>query len=102
MLDEIINAMLVMRDTETIELENNLWIFDEILIQLINKQKNIRWCNNKRCKCHPETKLLALIEKNEIKNFLIENNLYNEIKEIANEDYKPITVFNTKLVNKYI
>lgn len=101
MLDKIINTMLVLRWNETIELKN-LCVFDEIIIQLINKQRNIRWCNNKKCVCHPEASLLNLIENDDIKDFLIKYNLYDEIKHVASEDYEPITVFDIGLVSKNI
>ncbi len=97
--NQIVKRMLLLRGNETSMLDiNTQMMFDEILIELVEIENNIRWCSNKNCKCHPESKIKSLIQNEEIYRFLNAEKLWDDIYNLVNAEYKPITVFDLGLV----
>lgn len=96
-IDKLIFKMLLLDQNETQELSSDDYEYFRILIVELTKIKyNIRYCTNNNCPCHPESTLKKLLGKDNLAQFLKENNLLKEI-EYLTINYVPIVaegIFN--------
>ena len=73
-MDKILFKLLLLDGNETHYLKNdkNYRDFQALLIEVAKVEKNIRFCNNKKCPCHPEYMIKKLLQNEELRNFLNE------------------------------
>lgn len=104
-IDEVIFALLLMDGNEThsyLHSEEDYLDWKNLIVELVKVKNDIRWCGNYACCCHPETKILVLIEKEHIKNCLedgwvgltpSQDTLYECIKILMKNTDQSKTVF---------
>lgn len=65
----------------------------KLILELTKVTYNIRYCVNVHCPCHPEPYIEKLCNIDDVKSYLIKENLYDKIKDIY-INYYPITVWD--------
>ena len=94
MIDKILKEMLMLDGNETCSLDNDTYLYFQMLIVELAKVKyNIRYCSNQNCPCHPESDIKKILKKEFLADFLKENKLYDIIVNLT-IDYKIITIFD--------
>ena len=97
MIDNVIVKLLLLDGNETNLLDNidDYKNFRRLLIELMKVKYDIRWCSNRNCSCHPETRIDSLLSNNkELLEFIEKYSGLNDVIENLTSNYKPITVYD--------
>lgn len=96
MIDKILKEALMLDGNETYSLDNNTYLFYQMLIVELTKIKyNIRYCSNKNCPCHPESDIKKILKKNTLVEFLKDNKLYEDIVNLT-VNYEAKIIFDDR------
>ena len=90
LIDKILIKCLLLDGNETSLLEyNDLIKFKFIIVELSKIKYDIRYCQKKKCKCHPESSIEYILEESSEKliKFLKDERIYDDIKKLI-EDYE--------------
>lgn len=93
MIDKILFKLLLLDGNETNMISEPITaiLFSRLIIELVKVKDNIRYCTNKNCECHPETRIKELLSHEELIKFLNKytKGIVKDIEKIIN-DYDPI------------
>lgn len=71
-MDNILIKLLILDGNETHYLKSydSYKLFQNLVIEVAKAEKNIRFCSNSKCSCHPETSIKRLLKNEGLREFL--------------------------------
>lgn len=97
MIDKLLFKLLMLDGNGTNLLENqeSYEYFKMLVLEIAKVKYSVRYCTNKGCPCHPETRILAILDVcPELYAFLEKERLKNDIVEIAMNLDEKGTIFD--------
>lgn len=92
-MNKILLKLLIMDGNEThyINNEETYRLFRDLIIEVTKAEKNIRFCSNNNCPCHPEHTIKILLKNKLLVGFLNTwgSGIVDELESLCKE-YKPI------------
>ena len=91
-ISEILFELLKLDGNETSYLNKELYpYFYRLIVELAKVEKDVRWCSNEKCICHPEYNIKEIL-KNEDLVFFLSEYTENDVEKLLKwcETYKPI------------
>lgn len=91
-MNKILLKLLIMDGNETnyINNEETYRLFRDLIIEVAKAEKNIRFCSNNNCPCHPEHTIKILLKNESVVEFLNtwSSGIVEELKSLC-QDYSP-------------
>ena len=105
MIEEVIFKLLTLDGNETYLIGDYYKGFKyseyrKLVIELVKKRYDVRFCSLDNCSCHPEYILRELIKNKDLIKFLESNmgGYFKHLVDIINEDYESVSIYdNTQL-----